>query len=84
MNQKGSECANIGLRILATGGVYISGGIPPKILPLLLERSTLLESFNSNNSNMAELLARFPLFVVKNPGVGLNGAKVQAISQLNI
>jgi len=65
----------MGLRILATGGIYISGGIPPKILPLLLEGSALLDSFSSH-AKMKQLVASFPLLVVNNPNVGLVGARV--------
>ena len=31
------EAGNLALKTLATGGVYLGGGIPPKILPKLLE-----------------------------------------------
>ncbi len=31
----GSEAANLALKVLALGGVYLGGGIAPKILPML-------------------------------------------------
>lgn len=40
----GSECGNLALRHLATGGVVIGGGIPPKILPVL-QRGGVVERF---------------------------------------
>ncbi len=41
----GAEAGNHALRALATGGVVIGGGIPPKILPLL-QTGALVERFN--------------------------------------
>jgi glucokinase len=41
----GAEAGNLALRSLATGGVVIGGGIPPKILPLL-QTGALVERFN--------------------------------------
>jgi len=76
IHSQGSECSNMGLRVLATGGVYVAGGIPPKILPLLLGSSALIESFNSHNSNIKSLVDTFPLIVVQHPNLGLSGAKV--------
>ncbi len=31
----GAECGNMGLKLLAAGGVYLGGGIPPKIVKTL-------------------------------------------------
>jgi glucokinase len=42
----GAEAGNLALRGLATGGVVIGGGIPPRILPAL-QRASLLERFNA-------------------------------------
>ncbi|HEU0030121.1 MAG TPA: glucokinase [Kofleriaceae bacterium] len=41
----GAEAGNLALRTLATGGVVIGGGIPPKILPVL-QTGALVERFN--------------------------------------
>lgn len=42
----GAEAGNLALRSLATGGVVIGGGIPPKILPVL-QAGALLERFRA-------------------------------------
>ena len=42
----GAEAGNLALRGLATGGVVIGGGIPPKILPALRE-SRVIDRFNA-------------------------------------
>jgi len=73
---QGSECASAGLRVLATGGVYIAGGIPLKILPRILEDDCVHSNFKNHNSSMNSLVAKFPLKVVTHPQVGLLGAKV--------
>lgn len=63
--------------MLATGGVYIAGGIPPRILPLLTDQDgELMDSFTRCNASMQKLMASFPLTVVNHPSVGLLGAKV--------
>jgi glucokinase len=79
----GSECASAGLRVLATGGVYIAGGIPLKILPRILEDDCVHSNFKNHNSSMNSLVAKFPLKVVTHPQVGLLGAKLIATRQLS-
>lgn len=74
---QGAECSSAALRSLATGGVYIAGGIPSKILPLLTEDSTLTDAFQMCNPPMRDLFVHFPLMVVNEPNVGLLGAKVR-------
>jgi glucokinase len=57
-----SESADMVLKVLATGGLYLAGGIPAHILPLLtVER--FLPAF-TNKGRFAELLRRVPIRVV--------------------
>ena len=72
----GAEAGNIGLRCVATAGVYIGGGIAPKILPAL-ESGLFLDAFRDKEP-MAHLLATMPLNVILNPDAGLLGAAVYA------
>jgi glucokinase len=37
----GAEAGHMGLRLLAKGGVYICGGITPKVTPTLFEKGML-------------------------------------------
>jgi glucokinase len=68
----GAEAGNLALNTLATGGVYLGGGIPPRILPAL-ERAHFMRSFY-NKGRFSEFLARIPVHVIMNPKVALLGA----------
>ena len=68
----GSEAGNCALEYRATGGVYLAGGIAPKILSAL-RRPEFLRSFR-NKPPMDGLLAGIPVRVVLEPGLGLIGA----------
>ena len=68
----GAEAGNMALRLLATGGVYIGGGIAPKILPKLKEKA-FIESFFSKG-RMRELLELMPVRVILNDKAALLGA----------
>ncbi len=68
----GAEAGNLALKFLATGGVYLGGGIPPRILPLL-KGDIFLKSF-LNKGRLADIPKQTPLKVITRPGVGLMGA----------
>jgi glucokinase len=74
----GSEAGNLALRSVATAGIYIGGGIAPKILPAL-ESGRLLEAFR-DKPPMTDLLATIPIRVILNEQTGLVGASVHAQS----
>jgi len=72
----GSETGNLALRYRATGGVYVSGGIAPKILPALREPD-FLESFRAKPP-LEAFLAKIPVHVVQEPRLPLFGAAAAA------
>jgi glucokinase len=72
----GAESGNIALRAVATAGVYVGGGIAPKILPAL-ESGLFLEAFRAKEP-MADYVATIPVAVILNPDAGLLGAAVHA------
>jgi glucokinase len=72
----GAEAGNLALRSVATAGVYIGGGIAPKILPAL-EDGTFMEAFRDKEP-MVDLLRTLPVTVILNPAAGLLGAAVRA------
>jgi glucokinase len=68
----GTEAGNWALKVMATGGVYLGGGIPRRILPPLRDER-FMQAFQSKG-RMAPLLARIPVHVILNPQVALLGA----------
>ena len=74
----GAEAGNLALRSVATAGVYIGGGIAPKILPAL-EHGAFMEAFRDKEP-MVDMLRTMPVSVILNPAAGLLGAAVRAAS----
>jgi glucokinase len=72
----GAEAGNTALRTVATGGVFLGGGIPPKILAAL-ETPRFLDAFRAK-APMQDLLAQVPVHVIMHPDPGLLGAAVAA------
>jgi glucokinase len=68
----GAEAGNLALKVMATGGVYLGGGIPPKILAKLKD-GTFMASF-VNKGRFAEMLAQIPVYVILNEKTALFGA----------
>ena len=70
----GAEAGNLALRCVSTAGLYIGGGIAPKILPAL-QTPAFLEAFRSK-APMTALLEAIPVSVVRNEQAALLGAAV--------
>jgi glucokinase len=68
----GAHAGNLALTVLATGGVFIAGGIAPRLLEIV-ERTPLREAFETKG-RLSPLLKRTPLYVIKHPELGLLGA----------
>ena len=74
----GAEAGNHALKLMATGGVYVAGGIAPKILPVLKD-GPFLAAFG-DKGRMAGLMRRMPVVVLCDGDVGLKGAALYARS----
>jgi glucokinase len=72
----GAEAGNLALRSVATAGVYVGGGIAPKILPAL-QSGLFIDAF-CDKPPLADLLRTIPVAVILNPATGLLGAAVCA------
>ncbi len=72
----GAEAGNLALRSVATAGVYIGGGIAPKVLAAL-ESGPFLNAFCAK-APLSDLLRTMPVSVILNPAAGLLGAAVRA------
>jgi len=71
----GAEAGNLALRGLALAGVYVGGGVAPKILPVL--RSGLFMDAFRDKGEMAHLVARVPVRRVMSIALGV-GARLPA------
>ncbi len=72
----GAEAGNLALRGLATAGLFVGGGIAPRILPALVD-GRFMTAFREK-APMGALLASIPVKVILTPGAGLLGAAVHA------
>ena len=68
----GGEAGNLALKGLATGGVFVGGGIPPKILPVLREGG-FLDAFR-DKGRLGTVLEKMPVKVVLDDRCALLGA----------
>ncbi len=74
----GAVAGNLAVSVLATGGVFVVGGIAPRVLPYL-QKGAFREAFE-RKGRLHTLLERYPAFVVTHPQVGLIGAASGAAS----
>lgn len=68
----GSVAGNLALMGMTTGGVFLGGGIPPKILPKL-DEDTFMQAFTSKG-RFKDLLEKIPVRVILNNKAALLGA----------
>jgi glucokinase len=66
------ESSNLVLKMKATGGLFLGGGIPPKIAPLLLQKQFMEHYMDCDR--MQHLLENIPIRIIKNDKTGLIGA----------
>ena len=71
-----AEAGNLALRTVSTAGIFLGGGIAPKILPALQD-GRFVSAFRAKPP-MTDLLSAMPVQVIVNPDAGLLGAAVAA------
>jgi len=76
----GAEAANLALKFMALGGVYVGGGIAPKILAKL-NAGGFVRAFLAKG-RLDKVMARIPLRVSLNPAAALAGAARCAMEML--
>lgn len=76
MGSYGAFAGDMALALMATGGVFLAGGVTQKLLPLL-QNGAFLAAFNAKAEH-AELARRMPVQVVTDPDIGLLGAATLA------
>ncbi len=72
----GAQAGNLALTTVASGGVYVAGGIAPKIIDKLADGG-FMRAFHAKGK-MSELMTTLPVYVVLNPKVGVIGAALYA------
>jgi glucokinase len=73
----GAEAGNLALKTMSRGGLYMGGGIAPKILPLL-QRGTFIEAF-LGKGRMRPVLEAMPVRVILNEHAALYGPALRAM-----
>ena len=76
----GSYAGDLVLTYMATGGLYLGGGVPPKIAPKLLT-GTLLSGY-LNKGRLSDVVNSTPLYIIKDDHAALVGARSIASSLL--
>jgi glucokinase len=72
----GAQAGNLALTVVSTGGVYLAGGIAPRLVERL--RSGPFMTAFRNKGRMSDLLSRIPVHVIMNPSVAVLGAAAVA------
>lgn len=72
----GAEAGNLALKLLPYGGLYVAGGIAPKILPLL-KTNRFMDAF-LDKGRLRGVLEQIPIQIILNHQVGLMGAAICA------
>jgi glucokinase len=77
----GEEAGNLALKLMAAGGVWVAGGIAPKILPVL-EGGAFMAGFLAKG-RMRPLMETMPVRVVLDDRAALIGAALRAAQELD-
>lgn len=73
----GAQAGNLVLTMLATGGVYLGGGIPPKIVTKLNDGRTV--GAYLKKGRLSDVVKRTPLYVIRDDHAALLGAASMAM-----
>lgn len=68
----GAQAGNMVLTVWATGGIYLGGGMPPKILPKLKDGAIV--SAYLNKGRLSNFVSQTPLYVIRDDHAALLGA----------
>jgi glucokinase len=75
----GAEASNMALKSMATGGVFLGGGIPVKLLKRI-QSPAFIQAFN-DKGRLSSIMENTPVFVILNDHTALFGAAYYALDQ---
>ena len=76
----GTAISNMAITILPHGGIYLGGGIPPRILERL-KRPDFLDAV-AHRGRFRDMSLKWPLHVILTPRIALYGAALSALNEL--
>ena len=78
----GAEAGNLALKALALGGIYLGGGIAPKIIEKLKD-GTFMNAFTSKG-RLSNIVSNIPVKVILNDKTALIGAAYFAAQKMHV
>ena len=76
----GSECSNMAVKVLSTGGIFLGGGIPPRIVPQLQDGRFMANL--TDKGRFSQMMHDMPVNVILNAKAGLLGAAYYGLDAL--
>jgi glucokinase len=73
------EAANLALKTLALGGIFLGGGLAPRLVPLI-DPHRFMAVFT--RGTYRDMLTRIPIHIIRNPQTALLGAAVYGVEAL--
>ncbi|KAG7372025.1 glucokinase [Nitzschia inconspicua] len=74
MTSYGSEVGSVGIKLIPTGGLYVTGGLTPKNLEWIEGKDTCFMKAYRDKGRVSPILENVPLFAVLTEDLGVRGA----------